>query len=185
MHLRNRRMDAEWQLLQALANANPATFAEILRLEEGFRCTMQLSPAWVKHGSERRVETEHVLRYVYPRYYPSLPLEGYFVRPIVHLNVDPATGFACLWQEYRPAQTIIDAILITRAIMAHRVANQGSLHQMQPDAGELCELPMPPLALPAECRPAWPGKSGGRRRLSSEFNEEAPRETTFAFSDTE
>jgi hypothetical protein len=189
MDTRTRRMDAEWQLLQALVNANQSTFASIVRLRDEFRLVMRKSPAWVGKEDERRIETEHALRYVYPRYYPSLPLEGYFVRPVLHVNVDPLTGFVCLWKNYQSAQTIVDAILITRAMMAWRAANWDSAHRMQQvtfiNSTESCALPMPSLTIPGVCRPRlfWPSKS--RRRLSVELHDHASHESDLAFSDIE
>lgn len=190
MNMRNRRMDAEWQLLQALADANKTVFATINRLENEFRLVMRESPARVESGREVRVEAEHALRYVYPRYYPALPLEGYFVRPVLHINVDPVTGFVCLWQDYRPAQTIVDAILITRAVMACEVANWDLAHRMQPDT--VMEwpgrgtLPMPSLTIPAVCRRVLPhSRAGNRRRLSCGPDNQMPQESDFAFSDTQ
>lgn len=170
MNIRNRRMDAEWQLLQVLADANPSTFALITRSQDEFRIVMRESPAWIGERGERRVETEHALRYLYPRYYPSLPLEGYFVRPISHINVDPVTGFVCLWQDYRPAQTIVDAILVTRAIMACKVANLDLAHRMQEDtvleSPESSPLSMPSLNIPAICRPPLLRRAAGRQRIT-------------------
>ncbi|MCU1224433.1 MAG: hypothetical protein JWQ42_2526 [Edaphobacter sp.] len=189
MNLRNRRIETEWQLLEVLADANRTTFAAILRSGDEFRIDMRESPAWVGGSRERWVETAHTLRYAYPRYYPSLPLEGYFVRPIFQVNVDPATGFVCLWQDYRPAQTIVDAILITRAIMAGKAANRDPAHLMQQDATSMCresdQLSMPSLTLPISCRPPLPQRHTGRRRLSSPLNDLATRESSFAFSNTE
>jgi len=190
MDLRSRRMDTEWQLLQDLAETNRSTFADVNRLQDEFRIVMQESPAWIGGESERRIETEHALRYVYPRYYPSLPLEGYFDRPILHVNVDPITGFICLWQDYRPAQTIVDAILITRAIMSGKAANWDPAHRMQQgvihEHQESYILQMPSLTLPVNCRPLLFHRStSGKRRLSSELDDQVPRESNFAFSDTE
>ena len=189
MNLRNRRIDTEWQLLEALADANHMTFAAISRTEDEFRIDMRESSAWVGGRQERKIETAHILRYVYPRYYPSLPLEGYFVRPIFHVNVDLATGFVCLWQDYRPAQTIVDAILITRAIMAGKVANLDVAHRMQQDAALDCEaspaLPMTPLTLPPVCRPLLTQRHSGRRRLTSELDLQIPRESKHAISNPE
>jgi hypothetical protein len=151
---------------------------------------MQESPAWVGGRNEGWIETEHVLRYVYPRYYPSLPLEGYFVYPISHINVDPVTGFVCLWQDYRPAQTIVDAILITRAIMGCKVANWDPAHRMQQDTvlehPEFGELSMPSLIIPASCRPPLSyRRSGNKRRLTFDIDDQAPHGSSFAFSDIE
>jgi ubiquitin-protein ligase len=181
MNLRSRRMETEWQLLGSLADANKTAFAQITRLQDEFRVVMQESPAWVGQRSERYIETKHELRYVYPRYYPVLPLEGYFVQPIVHVNVDPVTGFVCLWKDYRPSQTIVDAVLITRAIMAGKTANWDPAHRMQQDAATE-SLPMPSLNTPANCRPLRPQRSSRPRLLSENLNG-APPESSFAFSD--
>jgi hypothetical protein len=183
MSLRSRRMEEEWQLLEKLACANPRVLAGISRYSEEFQVILKESPAWIRHGCEQRIETEHAIGYVYPRYYPTLPLEGYFVRPIVHINVDPATGFVCLWDRYRPAQTIVDAILITRAIMAWKIANRNPAHCMQP--AECAELTgLEPLTIPEDCRPVLlHGKR--RQRLSSGLDDQTSHESDCAFSYTE
>lgn len=188
MNLRSRRMDTEWQLLEALADANPTVFAAITRSEMEFCITMRESPAWVGNINQRRIETDHEIRYVYPRYYPSLPLESYFVRPVLHVNVDPVTGFVCLWKEYRPKQTIVDAILITRAVMSWKSANLNPVHRMHPDADmdttNFAPLPMPSLIVPANCLPILSHRNN-RQRLSSEFPDHGIQEGNFALSDIE
>jgi hypothetical protein len=190
MNLRSRRMEVEWQFLEALAAANRASFSALTRLQDEFRVVMRESPAWFGRWSERRVETEHELRYVYPRCYPSLPLEGYFVRPVLHINVDSVTGFVCLWHVYRPAQTIVDAILITRAIMAWKVANRDPAHRIQeaPALGDpgAYMLSMPSLTIPASCRPTLPNRGiGSKRRLTTELDNQVIRENRFAFPNPE
>jgi ubiquitin-protein ligase len=185
MNIRDHRMNTEWQLLEALADANRATVAAITRSQNEFHIVMRASPAWIGDG----IETEHTLRYVYPRYYPSLPLECYFSRAISHINVDPMTGFVCLWQDYRPAQTIIDAILITRAIMACKVANWDPVHRMQRNTAlehpGSYTLPMPSLIIPEICHPSLPRPRIGRRRLTHELDDQALRESNRALSDIE
>jgi hypothetical protein len=180
MHLRSRRMEAEWHLLEQLAQANPRIITHIARLPEEFHLVLRESPAYVQKGRERWIEREHSVRYVYPRYYPTLPLEAYFVCPIVHMNADPATGFVCLWQQYRPTQTIVDAILITRTLMAWKTANRDPAHCMQ--SIEYGELPgMQPLVVPEVCRPVLRYRKG-RQRLSSEPDDQASQESNCAFS---
>jgi hypothetical protein len=172
MNLRTRRIGGEWELLAALAAANAAALAAT-RVEDEFHVFMRQSPAWVKSSSEPRIATEHDLRFVYPRFYPVLPLEAYFVCPILHVNVDPVTGFVCLWREYQPSQTIVDAVLITRAIMACETANWDPVHCMQPDAvafrSKSHALPMPALTLPESCRLPLLHRRPGRQRLWSEL----------------
>jgi ubiquitin-protein ligase len=183
MSLRSRRMEEEWQLLEKLVCANPHVFAGINKSAEEFHVALKESPAWIQRGCKRQIETEHAVRYVYPHYYPTLPLEGYFVRPIAHINVDPITGFVCLWDRYRPAQTIVNAILITRAIMSWKTANRDPAHCMQPI--EHTELPgMQPLMIPEDCRPMLL-QSKRRQRLSSELDDQPSHESDCAFSYTE
>src|SRR5579863_2462219 len=131
MTLRHRRIDAEWELLVELAAANPDTLVSTTRCPDEFRVLMRQSPAWIGTSAAPRVEAGHSLRFVFPRFYPTLPLEAYFARPIFHVNVDPANGFVCLWPDYRPSRTIVDAILITRSIMAYKTANWDPVHRMQ------------------------------------------------------
>ncbi len=175
-------MEAEWQLLEALASANQTVFAAITRSTDEFRVALRKSPAWIEKDSTRHIESEHELRYVYPRYYPTLPLEAYFARPVSHINVDPVTGFVCLWQDYHMKHTIVDAILITRAIMSWQIANRAPAHRMQQE--ECSSLSIQPLTLPISCLPLLQHRSS-RQRLSSEFENYTPQESSFAFSDTE
>jgi hypothetical protein len=175
MSLRTRRMEEEWHLLEKLAVANPCILADIACFPEEFAVTLKNSPAWTQNGSELKIENEHVVRYVYPRYYPTLPLESYLVRPVAHVNVDPSTGFACLWEQYRSSQTIVDAVLITRAIMAWRAVNRDPAHQMQ--ALDLPEIPgMQPLFIPEDCRPILRPRSNKQRLSSGDDNQSLPEE---------
>jgi len=174
-------METEWLFLEALADANRTTLASIIRSPDEFRIVMRQSPAWVGKGSERQIKTEHAIRFVFPRYYPTLPLEGYFVHPISHVNVDPVSGFICLWKNYQPTQTIVDAVLITRAMMAWKAANWDPEHRIQ--QAECSELPMPSLTIPTSCLPLQTCQKS-RRRLSSELDNPT-NESHFAFLDTE
>ncbi|WP_158942854.1 ubiquitin-conjugating enzyme E2 [Granulicella sp. S190] len=173
MNLRERRIEGEWEQLQTLAAANPGIFVAIERVPGEFHVTFANSPAWIRETGEPHVRAEHVLRYVFPRYYPTLPLDAYFMRPVFHPNVDQENGFACLWHEYRPGLTIIDAVQITRSIMAHRCVNQDPAHCMQPGAYVVYELDIPSMIIPACCSPALPAPRSGRRlRITPTLPEE-------------
>ena len=166
MSTRKRRIEEEWRLLEALARANPET----LRIEksgEEFCVQLANSPAWLGNLDEHVVATAHEVGYSFPRYYPALPLEAYFKVPIFHPNVDPVTGFACLWLDYRPHLNIVDGIVVTRALMAFQTVNRQPEHLMQPDALDQCEpLATTPLVIPHECR-SWSSlHQSARRRLS-------------------
>jgi ubiquitin-protein ligase len=166
MSTRARRIEAEWELLEALARTNPETL-RIQKRGEEFCVQFENSPAWMGNRDEHVIGTAHEVRYCFPRYYPALPLEAFFRVPIFHPNVDPVTGFACLWLDYRPRLNIVDAIVITCAMMAFQTVNRERDHVMQPDALDQCEpLATTPLVIPEECR-SWSSlQSSGRRRLS-------------------
>ncbi|HLJ88270.1 MAG TPA: hypothetical protein VKZ53_15735 [Candidatus Angelobacter sp.] len=94
------------------------------------------------------IRTSHSVRYHFPAYFPHLPIEAYIAAPVFHPNVDPRNGFACLWLKHDPANTIVDAIVITRELMAHRTRNANPQHVMQRDALQLCRpLSLPPLKI--------------------------------------
>jgi ubiquitin-protein ligase len=153
MNLRDRRIEKEWELLEALAKANRDVLPAVERATAEFRVVLRNSPAWKRNGNRHFIETEHDVRYRFPRYYPTLPLEAYFTTPILHPNVDGATGFACLWLCHKLENGIVHAVVLTRALMACEAANSDPAHLMQPDALCLCErLPMRPLQIPDECR---------------------------------
>lgn len=178
MNLRDRRMEEEWQLLEALTSANPRILAQITRSSGEFRVVLKESPAWISEGSELKVEIEHAVRYVYPRYYPALPIDGYFVRPIAHVNVDPVTGFVCLWERYQASQTIVDAVLITRAIMACRIANHDPAHCMQ--SVECAPLPdAQPFIVPEQCRPVLLCRKCRQRLSTGQMPQEENRALSY------
>jgi hypothetical protein len=169
MSLRNRRMDAEWKLLEKLAEANQRVLARIARCDWGFFVELRDSPAWMGADGRQWMEREHALRYVFPRYYPALPLEGYLERPVLHPNVDPANGFVCLWKRYRTQQTIVDAVAMTRAVLSWSAVNPDTQHCMQ-TVRRFEPLEKPELVIPAACWAAT-NSSGERRRLSNSYTD--------------
>lgn len=165
MSLRSRRMDAEWELLENLAAANQRVLARIERREDEFCVEFMEFPAWMGSGENRWIARNHTVRYVFPRYYPALPLEGYVARPVVHPNVDPINGFVCLWKSYRTAQTIVDAVVITRTVLSWSAVNNEPEHCMQ-NVPNLATLAKPELIIPDKCRLTTHG-SGAKQRLEA------------------
>jgi hypothetical protein len=158
-------MDAEWELLERLAAANRHVLVRIERCEKEFRVELGESPAWMGSDAWRWIEREHPMRYVFPRYFPSLPFEAYIARPVVHPNVNPVNGFVCLWKSHRTTQMIVDAVVTTRAVLSWSAVNSDPEHRMQSVQG-LAALAKPELAIPDECRPVMRG-SGVRLRLEA------------------
>lgn len=134
MTLRDRRIENEWLSLCALAQDNPSIIVSTHRALSEFTVSLQNSPAWVAGAEGPVLKTDHCVRYRFPAYYPHLPVEAWFAVPVFHPNVDPLNGFACLWRDHYPTRTVIDAIVITRALIAHQTRNSHPLHIMQPDA---------------------------------------------------
>ena len=182
--LRTRRIDAEWALLLALAAANPDILLDVERIAQSFLIQLAHTPAWVAGNDSRRTETQHALTYTFPRYYPTLPMEGFLSVPVEHRNIDPRTGFLCLWREYRPSLTIVDAVQITRAMLSGKVINLETDHCMQPQAASSPEpLAMPSLVLPPACLPVSPAvRPRHTRRLSPVTQAAEPGESDRAFS---
>jgi hypothetical protein len=175
MSLRSRRIDAEWELLESLAAANPHILTHIERCEGEFHVELKESPAWLGEiwsgenrsdtNSLRWVRWDHSMRYFFPRYYPTLPIEAFLAQPVLHPNVDPLNRFVCLWKTYSTAQTIVDAVVITRAVLSWSAVNNDPAHCMQSVQG-LARLAMPELTIPDECRaPARPARA--RQRLEA------------------
>jgi ubiquitin-protein ligase len=169
MSLRARRMDAEWELLELLAAANPCVLTRIARGMDEFRVQLEESPAWLGAQEQRWMETNHAVRFVFPRYYPALPVEAYLDRAVLHPNVDPANGFVCLWREYRSSRTIVDAVVILRSVLCWEAVNDAPEHRMQ-DLGGLPVLKKRNLTIPKECRPLLCARGERQRLESAEFD---------------
>lgn len=167
MILRDRRIQNEWQALCTLAAENSSIICSVNRQPSEFVVLLQNSPAWVSEGEELKTRSDHKVRYRFPDYYPQLPIEAYFALPVFHPNVDPLSGFACLWLDHNPSHNIIDAIVITRALMAHRTRNPHAAHVLQPDALSVGQsLAMPSLRISPELHHRTVLLPGRRSRLS-------------------
>jgi len=169
MNLRARRMDAEWKILELLAAANARVLRRIAHGENDFRVELEESPAWMGADEQRWIERKHTVRFVFPRYYPALPLEGYLERPVLHPNVDARNGFVCLWRDYRSAWMIVDAVVILRAVLCWGTVNEAPEHRMQ-DVRGLNVLPKIDLTVPAECRPLTRARDEKQRLETVEFD---------------
>lgn len=161
--LRERRMQSEWLLLTKLVEANPEIIDSIDRTDDAFHVHFSETPGWVTGTSGPTMRNEHWIEYLFPRYYPTLPLEAYCQRPAFHPNIHPETGFLCLWEDYLPNRSILEAVVTTRAVLAHQAMNRNAQHCMQPDAFDCEPLAMQALKIPESCR-AVPSTLPGQRR---------------------
>ena len=164
-----RRLRAEWQLLEQLVARNPSRLTDTRQGDSEFRLTLLETPALTPDGQPGRAR--HQVRIVYPRFFPSVPLELYLDEAVLHPNVHPLTGFVCLWDRHRVSNTVEHALHKTTAMLGGRLMNLEARHVMQPAALTLdwpalsAQLGGEPLAGVAH-EGFDPAESPTRRRLS-------------------
>ena len=129
-----RRLQAEWELLQTLAQLNPERLTGISAEDRIFRFTLHQTPTRLAHSTHDNPVTVHHLRVLYPSYFPAVPLEVYVDDAFWHPNVHPETGFVCVWEGHRVDNTVEHALHKVVAMMAGRLYNRQAIHVMQPEA---------------------------------------------------
>jgi len=139
--LRTERIEREWALLERLRDLNP----EMLEVQgrtsspadDQFRVRLMRSPG-VERARDKdiRVRRTHVLRIVFPRFYPDVPTECFAEEPLFHPNIRPETMFICLWEETNPRENIIQAVARAQAMAAYRMVNMSGPHVMNPAAAD-------------------------------------------------
>jgi ubiquitin-protein ligase len=139
--LRSDRIEKEWQLLQALQGMNPGVVAIEGRTPsptlEVFHVRLLRSPGIESaRGSSMRVREEHSLTLGFPRFYPEVPIECHVREPLFHPNVNPDTGFVCLWDKASPRDTVVQAVARVQAMAAYRMVNMGGPHTMHDAAAD-------------------------------------------------
>ncbi|AEU36273.1 ubiquitin-conjugating enzyme E2 variant [Granulicella mallensis] len=183
MTLRERRMQSEWLLLTRLAEANPTILRTINRTPDAFHVHLSETPGWVADETGPIALQEHWVDYVFPRYYPTLPLEAYCRRAPFHPNAHPGTGFLCLWTDYTPNRSILDAVVTTRAVLAHQAVNRDMRHCMQPSAFHSERLPLSALNVPEDCRAGMSVPLNQRRlRLTPVQDDQVHPQSSLAIS---
>jgi ubiquitin-protein ligase len=142
--VRLERIEREWNLLGQLAVLNPNCLRRLGRrsraTEETFLLQLSSSPGIQQIIRERPyVREEHTIRLSFPRFYPDVPIECYVKEPLFHPNVNPSTGFVCLWERFNLDYTAIQAICRTQAMAAYRMINLRTEHVMNNDAAQWFE----------------------------------------------
>jgi len=143
-----RRLQAEWDLLQQLAQLNPGRLTGISCEDHIFRLTLRDAPMRLTSSPKGELVPIHEVRVAYPSFFPASPLEVYIGRAFFHPNVHPETGFVCVWSQHRSEHTM------------HKMQPE-ALSAMLPDIGE-CK----PLTGVAHDRLALPEVVRRRTRLS-------------------
>jgi ubiquitin-protein ligase len=176
--MRTRRIDNEWLLLEALQQANPGRL-QLIRHPDSFALEITGLPALFEAPADpanpdAAIRRTHSLRVLFPRYYPSMPVEVYLDAPVFHPNVHPDTGFVCLWTKHRVQTTIEQTLAQLQRVLNWSLLNADAEHVMQPAAlawyqqpGIPGHLPLASVPLVAVYAEAWaPPATSTRRRLS-------------------
>lgn len=129
-----RRLQAEWDLLQQLAQLNPERLVDISSEDRTFRLILLDTPARLLGSPNGELISSHNVRATYPAFFPSTPLELYVDQAFFHPNVHPITGFVCVWDRHRIENTIEAALHKLVAMMSGRLYNREASHVMQPEA---------------------------------------------------
>lgn len=141
--MRARRIENEWLLLEALRQANPGRL-RLTHHPDAFTLQADGLPALREAPADPArptLQTTHSLRIVFPRYYPSMPLEVYLDAPVFHPNVHPDTGFVCLWTRHRIQTTLEQTLAQLQRVLAWQLLNTDPEHVMQPAALHWYQLP--------------------------------------------
>jgi ubiquitin-protein ligase len=133
-----RRIANEWTDAQHLQACN----TDVIRLgptrNDGddtlFTLTLRRTNALLRTPDGLTLHDEHTATLKLPRFFPAVPIEAYLDVPVFHPNVDPRSGFVCLWDRYSPGDTVIDTILRLQSMLSWSALNLRAEHVLQPDA---------------------------------------------------
>lgn len=143
--IRERRIRNEWEWLLRTALADPAGLA--VPRETGGLVRLRETPWYALDGACR---TGLAVRFTFPEYYPSVPLEAWLAEPALHPNIHPETGFVCLWDTSHDGVSLVEAVLQLQRVVTWKLYNFSADHLMQPDAGLRPALPYRPVQPPPE-----------------------------------
>lgn len=141
--IRERRIRNEWAWLVRTAEDNPGEL--ILPGSPEQPVSLPRTPCYDMTGS---LSLGISVRFAFPEYYPSVPLEAWLSKPVRHPNVHPETGFVCLWDMRQEGTSLVEAILQLQRVVTWHLFNYEADHLMQPEAGRLPPLDYRPVAVP-------------------------------------
>jgi len=143
--IRERRIRNEWEWLLRTAAADPAALA--VPQEPGGLVRLPETPWYSLDGAIRE---GLAVRFTFPDYYPSVPLEAWLAEPALHPNVHPENGFVCLWDTRHEGASLVEAVLQLQRVVTWHLYNLSADHLMQPGAGPRPALPYRPVHAPPE-----------------------------------
>ena len=136
--MRARRIENEWHLLESLRQSNSDRL-QLARDGDHFALEVDGLPALVRAPgdggtAEEAISSHHSLRIIFPRYYPTMPAEVYLRATVFHPNVNPDTGFVCLWTKHHVETTLERTLAQLQRVLAWVLVNADPEHVMQRDA---------------------------------------------------
>jgi hypothetical protein len=152
-----RRVEQEWLLLARLAACNPDILEVHGRQEnpdgEVFDVTLHRTTSVVREPDGCSLFDDHRAAIHLRPFFPSVPIEVGLARPVFHPNVNPRTGFVCLWGRYSPGDTVMEALAQLQRVLTWQLLNRQSVHLMQPEALEWQQGIDNLYAMPLPCAP--------------------------------
>jgi ubiquitin-protein ligase len=136
--LRDRRIENEWILVQQLAEKNIGVLASH-KWDKGpdgdrFHVRLEQTNGLVHSGSTVSQSSSHEVVLLFPRFFPSVPIEAKLLVPVFHPNVEPATGFVCLWERFWSGDTTVHSVRRLQRIISWDMFNTESHQIMQREA---------------------------------------------------
>jgi len=141
--IRERRIRHEWEWLGRAAEANPGEL--VVPGSPGEAVLLPRTPCYALDGTPSQGVA---VRFRFPEYYPSVPLEAWLDTPVLHPNVHPENGFVCLWDMRHEGASLVQAVLQLQRVVTWHLFNLSADHLMQPEAGRLPPLDYRPIAVP-------------------------------------
>lgn len=159
-----------------MAEANPSLLAIQERRPDEFLLELHATSAVERVNQEIKTLSGHKLRLAFSRFFPTVPIEAYLLRPVFHPNVHPDTGFVCLWGRFSLRDTVVEALCQLQRVLSYTLFSELADHVMQPDALRWAELErtagrLPLAYTPLAKPPGWQEErefrsAPGRKRLS-------------------
>lgn len=177
--IRARRIENEWKVLLEVAAQNAAILKvngrSIRDDRVCFEVRLSLSGGLMRSDNHLEQITSFDAVIEFPRFFPAVPMEVFVCPPVLHPNVHPLTGFACIWDDGSAGDSVVAALQRLQRVVCWRLLNESPDHLMQqPEALDLYPsksmLPATEIKVPeqlAATRTARaPMPEGRRRRLS-------------------
>lgn len=137
-NLRKRRVDNEWYLLQELQKKNSSIVQSLNRSStldgDTFGLALLRTSGIFDRNGSKIAHMYHEAEVRFSRFFPSVPIEVRLAAPVFHPNVDPVSGFVCLWNQFAPGDTIVETVRRLQQVISWKLLNIDPDQVIQPDA---------------------------------------------------